>query len=583
MNEHSASSGDQQRERQPSDFGTLKTPAGAYGDPMLWLSGGALATCLVMIIGLLLWVLVQGGSTFWPLSVYQYETLGGDTLMGELARVEQYRPEQADRNQLAAMIEDVTAVLASQDGWATRRLIRTGNFEISGEHFRWVRDLEIANRQAPDWALLVERLSWGRFYGLPLAFLEEGEAVARSPGAIWQRYQALMPEVRRIREQVREIENQEVARINYQLDAERLRMQRIRMEEGEESRAFIDAQERFQETEIWAQKQISELAGEIEALRAQIEPYAIKMTTANGQETEIALAEIVRAYPANQIGVIDSLGIYLDRWQEYLLANPREANREGGVFPAIFGTVVMTLLMSLVVAPIGVLAALYLREYTRGGLTVSVIRIAVNNLAGVPSIVYGVFGLGFFCYLIGASLDQLFFAEKLPNPTFGTGGVLWASLTLALLTLPVVIVATEEALAAVPNSMREGSFACGASQWQTIRHIVLPRALPGILTGMILAMARGAGEVAPLMLVGAVKMAPKLPIDSFFPYFHLERSFMHLGFHIYDLGFQSQNSEAAKPMVFTTTLLLISIIFALNLLTLWLRMRLRKRFEGSQF
>jgi phosphate transport system permease protein len=307
------------------------------------------------------------------------------------------------------------------------------------------------------------------------------------------------------------------------------------------------------------------------------------VTTAAGADQSLALSDIVRAYPANQLGLADKLSIYFSRWFEFLADNPREANSEGGVLPAIWGTVAMTMLMSLAVVPFGVLAALYLREYAKAGLMVSTVRIAVNNLAGVPSIVFGVFGLGFFCYIIGASIDQLLFRPKLPSPTFGTGGLMWAALTLALLTLPVVIVATEEALAAVPRSMREGSLACGASKWQTIRRIVVPRAMPGIMTGMILAMARGAGEVAPLMLVGAVKLAPELPIDKMFPYVHLERSFMHLGFHIYDLGFQSQNSEAAKPMVFTTTLLLIGIIAFMNLLAIWLRARLRKRFEYNQF
>ena len=160
---------------------------------------------------------------------------------------------------------------------------------------------------------------------------------------------------------------------------------------------------------------------------------------------------------------------------------------------------------------------------------------------------------------------------------------MWASLTLALLTLPVVIVATEEALSAVPNSMREGSYACGASKWQTIRRIVLPRAMPGIMTGMILAIARGAGEVAPLMLVGAVKLAPELPLDGVFPFLHGSRSFMHLGFHIYDVGFQSPNSEAARPMVFTTTLLLIAIVALLNITAIRLRSRLRRRYQVSQF
>jgi phosphate transport system permease protein len=243
----------------------------------------------------------------------------------------------------------------------------------------------------------------------------------------------------------------------------------------------------------------------------------------------------------------------------------------------------MTLLMSIAVVPFGVLAALYLREYAKAGAVVSAVRIAINNLAGVPSIVFGVFGLGFFCYIMGASIDNALFAERLPNPTFGKGGVLWASLTLALLTLPVVVVATEEALAAVPRSMREGSYACGASKWQTIRRIVLPRAMPGIMTGFILAIARGAGEVAPLMLVGAVKLAPALPVDAVAPYVHAERSFMHLGFHIYDVGFQSQNSEAAKPMVFTTTLLLIAIIALLNLVAIQARTRLRRKFVGGTF
>jgi len=307
------------------------------------------------------------------------------------------------------------------------------------------------------------------------------------------------------------------------------------------------------------------------------------LRTGDGKEKAIFLADVVRAYPANALSPTGRAGVYLARWREFLLDDPREANSEGGVYPAIFGTVIMTLVMSIVVVPFGVMAALYLREYARAGAVVSAVRISINNLAGVPSIVFGVFGLGFFCYAVGASVDQLFFAASLPNPTFGKGGVLWASLTLSLLTLPVVIVATEEALSAVPNSLREGSYACGASKWQTIRRIVLPRAMPGIMTGMILAMARGAGEVAPLMLVGAVKLAPELPLDAVPPFVHAQRSFMHLGFHIYDLGFQSQNSEAAKPMVFTTTLLLIGVVFLLNVLAVRLRSRLRRRFESEKF
>jgi phosphate transport system permease protein len=277
------------------------------------------------------------------------------------------------------------------------------------------------------------------------------------------------------------------------------------------------------------------------------------------------------------------MGVYTARLWEFVWDDPRESNTEGGVFPAIFGTVMMVMLMSIMVVPLGVMAALYLREYARDGWAVRLVRVAVNNLAGVPSIVFGVFGLGFFVYTLGGSLDALFFPEKLPTPTFGTGGILWASLTLALLTVPVVIVATEEAIASVPRSLREASLALGATKWQTIREVVLPGAMPGILTGLILAMARGAGEVAPLMLTGVVKLAPSLPLDAQAPFLHLDRKFMHLGFHIYDVGFQSPNSEAAKPMVYMTALLLLLVVMALNLFALRLRRRLRERLGGSTF
>jgi len=261
--------------------------------------------------------------------------------------------------------------------------------------------------------------------------------------------------------------------------------------------------------------------------------------------------------------------------------DPRESNTEGGVFPAIFGTVMMVLLMSLFVTPLGILEALYLREYAKQGSFVSLVRIAVNNLAGVPSIVFGVFGMGFFIYRIGGSIDRLFFPESLPTPTFGTGGILWASLTLALMTVPVVIVATEEGLAAIPRNMREGSLALGATKWETTWRVVLPALAPSILTGLILAMARAAGEVAPLMITGVVKLAPSLPLDGQFPFLHMDRKFMHLGFHIYDVGFQSPNVDAARPMVLTTTLLLLLIVVALNLTAIILRRRLRKKFQMS--
>ena len=204
----------------------------------------------------------------------------------------------------------------------------------------------------------------------------------------------------------------------------------------------------------------------------------------------------------------------------------------------------------------------------------------MNNLAGVPSIVYGVFGLGFFVYFLGGNIDQLFYPEAAPSPVFGTPGILWASLTLAILTLPVVIVATEEGLARIPRSLREASLALGATKAETLWRVVLPMASPAMMTGLILAIARAAGEVAPLMLVGVVKLAPTLPLDGNFPFLHLDRKFMHLGFHIYDVGFQSPNVEAARPLVYATSLLLVLVIVTLNLTAVQVRNRLRERYKA---
>jgi phosphate transport system permease protein len=305
------------------------------------------------------------------------------------------------------------------------------------------------------------------------------------------------------------------------------------------------------------------------------------MEAVDGTRKEIAVGQIVRAERPNAMGFAPRLGLYLGRIREFLLDDPRESNTEGGIFPAIFGTVMMVFLMSFAVVPLGVLAALYLREYAKQGPLVRMVRIAVNNLAGVPSIVFGVFGLGFFVYLVGGTIDRLFYPEALPTPTFGTGGILWGALTLALLTVPVVIVATEEGLASVPRIVREGSLAMGATKWETTWRVVLPAAAPGILTGLILAMARAAGEVAPLMIVGMVKLAPTLPIDAHAPFVHFERKFMHLGFHIYDVGFQSPNVDASKPLVFATALLLIAVVTTMNLVATALRNRLRRKYAGS--
>jgi phosphate transport system permease protein len=322
---------------------------------------------------------------------------------------------------------------------------------------------------------------------------------------------------------------------------------------------------------------------QLAAVRTDAAASRVTLASISGERVVLPTLDIFRAYRPNQIDTLGRLRIYFARLWEFISAEPRESNTEGGILPAIFGTVMMVLIMSALAVPFGVLAAVYLRQYARQGALVRLVRIAVNNLAGVPSIVFGLFGLGFFVYFVGGGIDRVFFADQLPTPTFGTGGILWASLTLGLLTVPVVIVAAEEALAAVPRSMREASLAMGATKFQTILRVVLPAAAPGILTGLILAMARGAGEVAPLMITGVVKLAPDLAFDSVAPFLHLERKFMHLGFHMYDVGFQSPNVEAAKPMVYATTILLVIIVVLLNVTAIRVRERLRRRYQASAF
>lgn len=554
------------------------------GEPMVWLMGAGMVISIVMIIGLLLFIVYQGITTLWPKPLESVVTYDGKTYMGVATREETYAPnikdlEAHDEQYHSGAVNHVE----NNEGKTSRTLLRTGNFDLTGEHFNWVEEYNIKELSFPEEAVTVERTSWGIFYGFPKSFILEGTEVASTYDEVWEYYNEYHDDVRKRREKQKKLETFQIGKLNHKEEQARLNLRETGMKYGEDSKKYAEQKAKFDEKQKQLHEEYDQIREQIQMLEDQNNKYKIKFITNHDKEKIIPLAEIVRAFSPNQLSVPQKIKIYLSRWWEFLSAEPREANSEGGVFPAIFGTVVMTVVMSLAVVPFGVMAALYLREYAKAGLIVSTIRISINNLAGVPSIVFGVFGLGFFCYMLGGTIDDLFFAAKLPNPTFGKGGVLWAAFTLALLTLPVVIVATEEALAAVPNSMREGSYACGASKWQTIKQIVLPRAMPGIMTGMILAMARGAGEVAPLMLVGAVKLAPELPVDGMFPYIHLQRSFMHLGFHIYDLGFQSQNSEAAKPMVFTTTLLLIGIVFILNIFAVWLRTKLRKKFVSAKF
>lgn len=558
---------------------THATDLGAVGEPFQWVLGGALALGCVLIAGLLLLVFWNGLVTFWPKPIEVVRLTDGAMVAGEPFRSESFR---VTADQLAKVPADKRAAIARNDGFADRTLYRIGNYDIYNDDFRWVPDYDVASVQRPADMVYVERLEWGPLIGRIKSAVVDGIAVPAdrlSPAGLAAAHDAARARWAKIQH----IERDLIGDVNHSIEKARLRVRSIELSSGADSPAYKAAQQRFSEENVKLQERFQTLSKQAQALRAEDAKDTVTFAEIGGKEKSVNLSAVVRFFQPNELSVFGKIGVYLGRWWEFLSTEPREANTEGGILPAIFGTVAMTLLLVIFVAPFGVVTALYLREYAKQGRLVSVVRISVNNLAGVPSIVYGVFGLGFFAYIVGGSIDQLFFPERLPSPTFGTGGLFWAALTLALLTVPVVIVATEEALAAVPRSMREGSLACGASKWQTIRRIVLPRAMPGIMTGIILAMARGAGEVAPLMLVGVVKLAPELPIDGYFPYIHLERSFMHLGFHIYDVGFQSRNSEAGKPMVFVTTLLLILLIVVMNAAAIYIRNRLRRQYAGSQF
>lgn len=554
--------GDREPQPRPPARDLLTRRGGAPGSwlgrSLTWLCGGALAFNLLLVVAILILLAWNGLAYFWQKDLVLLQRTDGARVLGEIWEE-----------------EVVTEMGAEVD----RLRVKTGNRDVGGLDFAWIDRKDVAAMSLPEDAMLLERLEWGNFHGFPAELRRGGEVLARG-AAVWEALPGLLAEKARQRERVEVLEKGEIGDVNYEI--ERLRLERRRLELEEMPEAERLRREAAVDREIAAREAAyQKLADRLFALREEMEAEVLVARTANGETVEVPAGAIVRAVRPNALGAFGKLRLYGSRTWEFVSANPRESNTEGGIFPAIFGTVMMVFLMSFAVAPLGVLAAVYLREYAKQGPLVRLVRIAVNNLAGVPSIVFGVFGLGFFVYLVGGSIDRLFYPEALPTPTFGTGGILWASLTLALLTVPVVIVAAEEGLAAVPRIVREGSLALGATKYETIRKVVLPAAAPGILTGMILAMARAAGEVAPLMIVGMVKLAPSLPVDGNPPFLHLERKFMHLGFHIYDVGFQSPNVEATTPLVFATALLLIGIVTAMNLVAIVLRNHLRRKYAGS--
>lgn len=534
------------------------------GSPWIWLSAGGVSISLISVLGLLWLIASRGLSYFWPSELYQFDVVDEQgvkkVVIGEI-----YDREQIPVDQLAHL----DLVLDPQQEVLERLLIKTGNRELVSLDFRWLLNHNIKNTQTPEDLVVVERRTHGNFYGYIDSIILDGETVTT------QQLPELLARVEAFQSQIDQLQKSDIGAINYQLERLRLKTRKYQLD----NKLTADVQAEIDSEIAKLNAEYATLEKELLGYRADISRDHIIMRAMGGELVTINFEHILKVTFNNKLTFIDKTLLFFSQITSFLVEDPREANTEGGVFPAIFGTVLMVLLMTVIVSPFGVIAAIYLHEYAGKNALTKLLRIAVINLAGVPSIVYGVFGLGFFVYMVGGSLDQLFYSENLPSPTFGTPGVLWSALTLAILTLPVVIVSTEEGLSRIPSAMRHGSLALGATKAETLWRIILPIASPAIMTGIILAIARAAGEVAPLMLVGVVKMAPNLPLDGNFPFLHLDRKFMHLGFHIYDVGFQSPNVEAARPLVYATALLLVTIIIALNMTAVSIRNKLREKYK----
>jgi len=538
------------------------------GEHWIWFSASAVSISVVLVFGLLAMIAYKGLLHFWPHNVYDYQV----TLSN--GQIEQVVGELHD-TKLKLVVDEEDSTIVHE---VPEYLIKTGNRDVYGLDFKWInsRDLNEGATTIADKITVIERYQWGNVYGYLESLTVNGEIIATGE-KVEPVLQDLAEKGTALHEKIHHIEKTVMGGINYKIEA--LRLDQKKLESEDEYDAKTEAEFEVKRAEL--NKEFVELQASMKILHDEADSLGeVTLIIAGNQKITVKIKQVVRFWQPNNMSLLSKVGFFFSSIGNFLTEDPREANTEGGVFPAIVGTVTMVLLMTILVTPMGVLAAIYMSEYAKEGPVLRLVRISINNLAGVPSIVFGIFGLGFFVYILGGSIDDLFYGYAAPSPVFGTPGLLWASLTMALLTLPVVIVSTQEGLSRIPRSLREGGLALGATKFETITRIVLPMATPAIMTGLILAIARAAGEVAPLMLVGVVKLAPALPIDFNAPFIHLENKFMHLGFHIYDVGFQSPNVEASQPLVYATSLLLVVIIVSLNLGAIMIRNRLRERYKS---
>ncbi|MFH4856982.1 phosphate ABC transporter permease PstA [Vibrio diabolicus] len=545
------------------------------GAPWIWLTGGAVSISLLSVLGLLLLIGWKGLTYFWPAPLYQWNVAALTPVQGEVLHENTILIGQVYERSFVPksyLPESAAQQLEDDEDFATRLSIKIANRELYPADFISVLQMQLDDPTTPkEWAV-IERSSGGYFFGKLVAFQDGDNIYTNDIQSILNKK---LDDAETLRHEIDSLVVDQLKELGWKL--EQLRLEKRKHELNDTlTESFLKENQTKKER---IERALATLDLQLDGLRLQLSGYALIVEDMTGSQVSIPLEDILDYWYPNQMSLPDKVMHWGKQVWKFLSEDPRESNSEGGVFPAIFGTVFLVLIMSIIVMPLGVIAAIYLHEYAKNNALTRVIRIAVINLAGVPSIVYGVFGLGFFVYTIGASIDNVFYAEKLPAPTFGTPGLLWSALTLAVLTLPVVIVTTEEGLTRIPSSVRHGSLALGATQFETLWRVVLPMATPAIITGLILAIARAAGEVAPLMLVGVVKLASSLPVDGQFPYVHLDRKFMHLGFHIYDVGFQTSNIEAARPLVYATSFLLVTVIVGLNLTAISIRNNLREKYR----
>ena len=393
----------------------------ASGDPWIWMVGGGLSISLVMVVGLIMLIAVRGFGHFWPADLVEAEVREArsqetTTLLGEIVETETLTAVQAKELGLSESI--------GEDELLTRYLFKIGNRDVYGRDFRWVLGPRIVERSKPDTAVMLERREYGNFYGYLVDVRRDGEVIATGHDAL-DELKTLLAENRRKVQELEQIDRYEIGAINYRIEQTRLDEKGLDYNRDELSEAEYEARL----AEIEAEREAAR--AEYEALRIErdkllkeLNRTALTMRTADGREKRMQLSKLVQVSANNAMSVGDKLLYYVERFKDFVTGYPREANTEGGIFPAIFGTITMVMLMSIVVTPFGVIAAIYLREYARQGTFLRIVRISVYNLAGVPSIVFGVFGLGFFVYTMGGSIDDIFYPERSPEPVFGTPGLL---------------------------------------------------------------------------------------------------------------------------------------------------------------